>query len=528
MQLASQEVLFVDCQATRAGEAGQLLEVGWARSSEPAARARLIRPSDGARVPPAVARVTGLSDRLLAGGVPAAQAWAELARDAAALGAPAPAVAHFARFERPYLERLAGGRAVLEVVCTHEIARRLFPELPRRSLRALTGYFGRAVPPLRRSAEHVEATGFLWRQLVPLLADEGVRTWPELRAWLARPVEPGRRARHAFPMPREVRLAAPHAPGLYRMLRTSGDVLYVGKATSLHHRVNSYFRKQHGVHERTLELLSQARGLSFEVTESALEAALLEPDEIKRHRPPYNVQLTEADRAVWFCAPDLSGVRPRPSERACLGPFPSEQLLAQVAAFAAGSRAALGPERWGPPPAVFAEGLARLAAAHAEARGPRPRPLRLGARLWLAGRRLGDDRDEVLEPRRAWTAELAFTALEELALRAALAVRRARWLTRLTDASLAWSEGGAPRLLLLEAGALAHRGAAAGEPPVPRGHARAAAARREGFTLASFDCLRVLTTELKRLVAEGREVALRLGPGPAFTGPALARVLEWL
>ena len=78
------------------------------------------------------------------------------------------------------------------------------------------------------------------------------------------------------------------------MLRTDGSVLYVGKAASLHHRVNSYFRKQNGVPERLLEMLSQARAISFDVTPSPLEAALLEPDEIKRHRPPYNVALTIA------------------------------------------------------------------------------------------------------------------------------------------------------------------------------------------------------------------------------------------
>jgi len=69
------------------------------------------------------------------------------------------------------------------------------------------------------------------------------------------------------------------------MLRTSGDILYIGKASSLHHRVNSYFRKQYGVPERMLEMLSQARAISVEVTPSALEA-LIEPEEIKRHRPP--------------------------------------------------------------------------------------------------------------------------------------------------------------------------------------------------------------------------------------------------
>ena len=60
-------------------------------------------------------------------------------------------------------------------------------------------------------------------------------------------------------MPREVRLSLPDAPGIYRMLRTDDSVLYVGKAASLHHRVNSYFRKQNGIPERSLEMLSQAR-----------------------------------------------------------------------------------------------------------------------------------------------------------------------------------------------------------------------------------------------------------------------------
>src|SRR5690348_7413050 len=104
---------------------------------------------------------------------------------------------------------------------------------------------------------------------------------------------------------RSVRLSLPHAPGIYRMLRTDGSVLYVGKAASLHHRVNSYFRKQHGAHERLLEMLSQARAISFEVTPSPLEAALLEPDEIKRHRPPYNIALTNHHRTLWFTSPDL-------------------------------------------------------------------------------------------------------------------------------------------------------------------------------------------------------------------------------
>jgi hypothetical protein len=135
-------------------------------------------------------------------------------------------------------------------------------------------------------------------------------------------------------MPRERRLSLPKSPGVYRMLRTSGDVLYVGKASSLHDRVNSHFRKQHGVDERTLEMLSQARAISFDVTPTPLEAALLETDEIKRHRPPYNLALAIDNRAIWFVSPDLSERSPRPSLACPLGPLISAETLDRFEAFA--------------------------------------------------------------------------------------------------------------------------------------------------------------------------------------------------
>ena len=70
-------------------------------------------------------------------------AWRELTNEAASLTQqPAPTVIHFARFEQPFLRMLAAGVFPLDVVCTRDIARRLLPDLPRCSLRALAGYFG--------------------------------------------------------------------------------------------------------------------------------------------------------------------------------------------------------------------------------------------------------------------------------------------------------------------------------------------------------------------------------------------------
>ena len=542
--LSQLEVLVIDCQATAAAPRGHLLEIGWAyaRTTITHAQVRLIALSDGEHIPPAVARMTGISEPMVRDGVDAHVAWRELAHAAARLTPqPAPTVIHFARFEQPFLRTLAGGELPLDIVCTHDIARRLFPDLPRRSLRALAGYFGRAVGALRRSADHIEATAFMWRELVRRLEDEGVTTWGALHEWLATPVESTTRSRRVWPMPRDLRLSLPDRPGVYRMLRTSGDVLYVGKASSLHDRVNSYFRKQHGVHERMLEMLSQARAISFDMTPTPLEAALVEADEIKRHRPPYNVALNADDRTIWFTSPDLGARSPHPSPGCPLGPFASTQMLDQFDALARADRAAVGSGRWGPDAATFSAGYDRLCATYRELSpddlSAQNRLLRLGTRLWREGRRdrdVEDDEDatETGLGVTAWTPELVQLSLEWLALRAALARRRAIWLTRLVDASLVWREPGisGARLMVIENGEIVVSAAvdADATPPIPPGCRRPAMARREVFTVACFDRVRVLTTELKRLVVAGAPVALRFGVAPPLADARLASALWWV
>jgi DNA polymerase-3 subunit epsilon len=230
--------------------------------------------------------------------------------------------------------------------------------------------------------------------------------------------------------------------------------------------------------------------------------------------PPYNVALTIQDRALWFTSPDLSARSPEPSPRCTLGPFASTEMLDQFAALARVSRAALTSGSRGPDDGTFIAGYNRLCATHAELSradlSAHANLLRLGTRLWREGRRDRDvNEDETHETRRAltvWTPEFVQVSLEWLAVRAALARRRAIWLTRLVDSSVAWRE--------------------------PHGkcarHRRPVAARREAFTLGSFDRLRVLTTELKRLIAAGAPVALRLGVGPALDESRLASALWWV
>lgn len=549
--LVNGPVLALDVQATAAASrGGALLEVGWAwtpREDAPAVvTAQVVAPPPDVALPRQVARLTGFSRAEWVRGSDSSTVWARLAAEARG-ASPLPVVVHYARFEEPFLRALhrqhGSGDFPFELICTHAIARRLLPELPRATLRALAGYFGAAVPPLRRCAGHVEATAFVWRHLARLLAKrEALADAAALREWLERPA---RRVPRSFALGREARRALPAGPGVYRFLRAGGAVLYVGKATSLRARVRSHFHAR-PAHERSLEMLTQVRDVDCTPTETALEAALLEADEIKRLAPPYNVALAEAGRALCFADAGLDDLRPEPDAEHPVGPLaspaPFVALHALREAICARGRVtcpmraqAVGVEaRWAPDPASFDMGLARF--VRERGRLDRARDVeRLGRALWKA---LGHDRaeEENAEPRERsrpeWDAARVARALEATVARATHAVRRARWLLRIAECSLCWSEPGATasRLLRIERGRIVDRGWAAADAPLPtpRGHARGRRERQRAFDVATFDRLRVLLTELRGLAPRAARLELRLGPHVQLSRQRLQDVLRWI
>src|SRR5207302_10833046 len=93
----------------------------------------------------------------------------------------------------------------------------------------------------------------------------------------------------------------PTKPGCYLYKDDNGQILYVGKAVNLRNRVRSYFQKGANLAVRTRRLVQAVRDLEFIVTESELEALVLECNLIKKYQPHYNVRLRDDKHYPYLC-----------------------------------------------------------------------------------------------------------------------------------------------------------------------------------------------------------------------------------
>ena len=586
--LVDLQFLALDCQATGANPAkGHLLEIGWVpacvstpqTTADVGLQSYLVSLPEGSGIPPAVQNITGISEQQLSSALPPPIVWQNLLTaaneiTAATHSAVCPLVIHFARFETPFLQDLhrrhnPADPFPFQIICTHEIAIRLLPYLPRRGIRAIAGYYGHCMSEFKRSADHAVATVFIWQKMVDQLKTAcGISKLEQLIDWLVSTRPPGRSNR-VYPMEPGHRLSLPEQPGIYRMLRDNGDLLYIGKAKSLKRRVSSYFRPKAPHAEHILEMLTQARQLDITRTGSALEAAILESDEIKRHSPPYNIALRRPQRSLGYYGRDLSRRSAIEGREVAAGPLPDGKSSEALAALGRWLNSGMQlDERPGADigyavlalPAEYAPDVDCLRLGfemfrrHHGPRASNQSALRfltaLGARLWqerLAAAALAETLAEVpdgteevdatqddSENEFIWTPEAVARSIERAFMHNAHLIRRARWFCLLSESALAWEAAGRPQankiMVVFENGRVNHRDELSmdDEPATPAGFVKSFHERQKNIDLNTYDRLRVVTTEMRRIISEGRDIELCLKPEVTLTRQQLIRVLRWV
>jgi len=127
----------------------------------------------------------------------------------------------------------------------------------------------------------------------------------------------------------------PHAPGVYIFKDLSGQILYIGKAIDLYHRVSSYFSTSYSSKDiKTSTLIAKIAEYEIIKVSSEIEALILEANLIKKYLPLYNIKLTD-DKGYLYIKitrepfPKILTARKKDLKGAkkYFGPFPSTKTV---------------------------------------------------------------------------------------------------------------------------------------------------------------------------------------------------------
>ncbi|MBQ9765081.1 MAG: excinuclease ABC subunit UvrC [Lachnospiraceae bacterium] len=102
----------------------------------------------------------------------------------------------------------------------------------------------------------------------------------------------------------------PAKPGVYIMHDEKDEIIYVGKAISLKNRVRQYFQSSRNKSSKIIQMVSKIRRFEYIITDSELEALVLECNLIKEHRPRYNTMLKD-DKSYPYIKVTVSEQFPR-------------------------------------------------------------------------------------------------------------------------------------------------------------------------------------------------------------------------
>lgn len=97
----------------------------------------------------------------------------------------------------------------------------------------------------------------------------------------------------------------PNKPGIYQFLDSNGDILYIGKAKNLKNRVRSYFATNADLSPTKQTMVKGIKHIKYTIVDNETEALLLEKTLIRKHQPPYNIDLKD-DKYFLYIKIDLN------------------------------------------------------------------------------------------------------------------------------------------------------------------------------------------------------------------------------
>src|SRR3989344_9173919 len=124
----------------------------------------------------------------------------------------------------------------------------------------------------------------------------------------------------------------PETPGVYIYRNKTKEIIYIGKAINLKHRVNSYFQKNI-LSPRTSQMVSQIDSIQTIKTASEFDALILEAKLIRENQPKYNVESRDDKHPLYIAItkeefPKIKTVRKSAVKGLeCFGPFPSSRVV---------------------------------------------------------------------------------------------------------------------------------------------------------------------------------------------------------
>ncbi len=246
----------------------------------------LINP--GRSIPYQITQLTGITDEM----VREAPRFPEVARRIVEMTDGMVFVAHNVRFDYSFIKAEFGSLGYnyqRKTLCTVRLSRKLIPGMPSYSLGKLCESLKIPLQNRHRAFGDAEATTILLDRMLKL------DNQPELNYFIEGEIK-------AQTLPPRIKkeqvLALPEEAGVYYFHDERGQLLYVGKSKNIRSRIIQHFAIDYKS-RKSIEFKERIADITYELTGSELVALLLESDEIKRLKPPYNTAQKRTGGAFW-------------------------------------------------------------------------------------------------------------------------------------------------------------------------------------------------------------------------------------